>query len=56
MASGLTPDVLVECAKIAAGNRNVRLNDVFPYMCGVARKKVEQLHERARVLLESGEV
>jgi len=56
MASGLSPDVLVECAKIAAGNRNVRLNDVFQYMCGVARKKVEQLHERARALLESGEV
>lgn len=55
LAAGLTPEVLVECADIAASNRNVRTHDVFPYMCGVARKKIERLHADAKALIEAGE-
>lgn len=50
---GLPLESLLECLEIAMGNRTVSFPNVFAYMGGIARKKVEQLHEVAKRLLDA---
>ena len=52
VGSGLPREVLIECLDIALRNRHVSADSVFAYMGGVARKKIEQLHEMARADLD----
>ena len=52
VGAGLPREVLIECLDIALSNRRVSADAVFAYMGGVARKKIEQLHEMARADLD----
>lgn len=55
ISSGLTKASLIDCLNIALANRGVRHDAVFAYMGGIARKKIEKLHEDARALLDAEE-
>lgn len=52
LGAGLPQEVLVSCLDIALGNRSVKHDAVFAYMGGIARKKIEALHEAAKAFLE----
>lgn len=52
IGAGLPREVLIDCLDIALRNRHVSADSVFAYMGGVARKKIEQLHEMARAELD----
>lgn len=53
--AGLPMSSLIECLNTAMGNRNISFNNVFAYTGGIAKKKIEQLHEVAKMLLEAEE-
>lgn len=55
LGAGLPREVLLDCLSIAIANRNVSHDAVFAYMGGVARKRIEMLHESARALLDNEE-
>lgn len=46
--AGLTPELLIDSLNVALSNRNVSHRGVFAYMGGIARKRIERLHEAAR--------
>lgn len=48
MASGLPMPVLIECMRMAMGNRKLQPKDVFRYMCGIGWRKVAELQEAAK--------
>lgn len=50
--SGLPPEVLIDCLDIALANRGVSHYKVFAYMGGIARNRIEKLHDSARALLD----
>jgi len=52
LGAGLPIGVLTDCCDIALGNRNVAHHSVFAYMGGIARKRIEKLHDDARALLD----
>lgn len=52
IGAGLPKEVLLDCMSIALGNRNVAHRDVFAYMGGIARKRIETIHDAARALLD----
>lgn len=49
--AGLPKASLIDCLDIALGNRGVRHYDVFAYMGGIARKKIEKLHAAAQAIV-----
>ena len=51
--AGLPRETLIDSLAIALGNRGVRHGAVFAYMGGIARKRIETLHESARALLDA---
>lgn len=55
IGAGLPKEVLSACLMIALNNRSVAHRSVFAYMGGIARKKIEQLHEEARKILDAEE-
>ena len=55
LGAGLTRPILVDCLNIAILNRNVRHEAVFAYMGGIARKRIEELHDSARALIAAEE-
>lgn len=55
LGAGLPKEVLIACLMIALMNRGVKHSAVFAYMGGVARKKIEQIHEEARKILDADE-
>lgn len=50
--AGLSRESLSDALGIALGVRGVAHRGVFAYMGGIARKRVERLHETARALLD----
>lgn len=52
IGAGLPQEVLIDCLDIALMNRNVHHRDVFAYMGGIARKRIQELHDKARELLD----
>jgi hypothetical protein len=50
--AGLSQEALADALDIALGVRTVTHRGVFAYMGGIARKRVEKLHETARALLD----
>lgn len=52
LASGLPKSVILDCLDISLSRRNVAHDAVFAYMCGIARNKIADLHEKARKLIE----
>jgi hypothetical protein len=48
VAAGLPMPVLVACLEKAMGTSKIRHDDVFRYTCGIAWKKVTELHDAAR--------
>lgn len=52
LSAGLPKAVLLDCLDRAVLNQNVAHDDVFRYMGGIARKRIETLHEAARLLLD----
>lgn len=48
--------LLKDCVDLAAGNDRIRPDDTWRYMAGCAWKKVRELQDRARVLLDEGSV
>lgn len=48
MAAGLPQPVLLDCIPKAMGNRKLKPDDVFRYMCGIAWKKVGEIQDAAR--------
>lgn len=53
--AGLPREILLECIDIAMAKNGVDPAQVFAYMGGIARKKLEQIHETARELLDNEE-
>lgn len=51
--SGLPFAELEDAVTIACGNGRVKVDDTWRYMCGVAWKKVQKMHEGARALIEA---
>lgn len=51
LGAGLPDLVLLDCLDIALGNRGVDHRSVFAYMGGIARKKIGELHDSARAML-----
>lgn len=51
---GLPPEVIEDALDIALGNRGVTHRNVFAYMGGVARKKLEKLVADARQIIDEG--
>lgn len=47
LAVGLPMVVLLDCADLALGKTNLKKENVFRYMCGIAWNKVTQLQEQA---------
>jgi hypothetical protein len=52
LGAGLPEDVLIDCLDIALRNRAVRHYDVFAYMGGIARNRINELHEAAKAMLD----
>lgn len=50
--AGLPVEELEDAIKIALGRDRVQLEEKFRYMCGVAWKQVEKMHDAARDLVE----
>lgn len=50
---GLPIEELEDAVEIACGHRNVPIDNAWRYMCGVVWRKVEQMHDGARALLEA---
>jgi len=50
---GLPIVELEDAVKIACGNQMVQVDSTFRYMCGVLWKKVNEMHEGAKSILES---
>lgn len=50
--TGLPIEELEDSIKIALGRDRVQLEEKFRYMCGVAWKQVEKMHEAARDLVD----
>lgn len=55
LAAGLPQPILVDCLTIAIGNRSISHRNVFAYMGGIARKKIEKLQERAQQIIADHE-
>lgn len=55
IAGGLPQVVILDCLSIAMGNRSVTHYNVFAYMGGIARKKLEVLQDEARQILNEQE-
>lgn len=55
LGAGLPKEILLDCLEIALDNTNVAHRGVFAYMGGVAKKRIEALHDEARQLIEQGE-
>lgn len=53
MGAGLPQPVLIDCLEIALANRGVAHSAVFAYMGGIARKKIGDLHDAAREILDA---
>lgn len=53
--AGLSMDSLLECLDIAMGTRSVTFPNVFAYCGGIARKRIENVHELARRLIAAQE-
>lgn len=56
VARGLPMDVIKECISIAMRRKNVAMDNVFRYFCGVAWRKVDELTEIAKDVYDSLEV
>jgi hypothetical protein len=50
---GLPVGELVDAVQIACGSRSVHVDNAWRYMCGVVWRKVEQMHEAAKAILEA---
>jgi hypothetical protein len=50
--AGLPLGELQDAVQVACSNSMVKVDNTFRYMCGVAWRKVEQMHNGARALLE----
>lgn len=48
---GLPAETMIDCAEIALTSTHVKVSAMFPYMIGVARKKLAAIHERAQEIL-----
>lgn len=53
LGAGLPQKVIIDCLDIAVTNRNIAHHAVFAYMGGIARNRVQRLHEAAKALLET---
>lgn len=53
LGAGLPKTVLLDCLDIALGNRSVDHNAVFAYMGGIARKRITDLQDAAKALLDA---
>lgn len=51
IGAGLPRPVLLDCLTIARGNRAIANHAVFAYMGGIARKRIEDLHDSAKALM-----
>lgn len=51
---GLPAEEAHECVAVAVTNTNVRMDSIFAYACGVARKKLEPIEARARAIFDEG--
>lgn len=56
MTAGLVSTELVESARVALGKDSIAAHKTWKYFCGVAYTKLRQRQERARALMDSGEV
>ena len=54
--AGLTIEVVLDAVEIACSNRKVGADATWRYFCGVVWRKVEQMHDGAKALLEAQEV
>lgn len=52
IGGGLPKEVLLDCMELALANRTIVQTQVFAYMGGIARKRIQTLHEAARAILE----
>lgn len=52
-ATGLPIEEVVDAVQIACGSKTVYVDNAWRYMCGVIWRKVEQMHEGAKALLEA---
>jgi len=48
---GLPAETMIDCAEIALTSMHVKVSGMFPYMIGVARKKLAAIHERAQEII-----
>lgn len=53
--TGLPIEELEDAITITCGRDRVQLDEKFRYMCGIAWKQVEKMHEGARTLVEEAE-
>lgn len=51
-ATGLPIEELKDAVDVACGNRKIDIDGTWRYMCGVAWRKVEEMHAGAKALLE----
>lgn len=54
LSSGLPMEVLKSCVTIAMERRNIKADDTFRYMCGIAWKRVSELQLAAQSRLRAG--
>lgn len=53
LAAGLPIQALIDCIEPAMTNRKVQSENTFRYFCGVARRKIEKLHDSARAAVDA---
>ncbi|WP_331772923.1 HNH endonuclease (plasmid) [Embleya sp. NBC_00888] len=54
-AAGLEAFAFEDAIRLAMGNTKVTKDNKFRYFCGVAWRRVRQLHDRARAILSTGD-